>query len=182
MILELNDDEAHEVEMAVLAQLNYLRHRRERNCIVPGDRIATLEALNARLQGRQASFQARVVGWLHAAFGEAVAKDRTERNHRFLEESLELVQALGCTRSETMQLVDYVYDRPVGRPAQEVGGVSTTLAALCNANDIDMEAAREAELARIWGKIDVIRRKQAAKPAHSPLPGPTPPPDGKEEA
>ena len=39
--------------------------------------------------------------------------------HRFLEEALELVQACGATASEAHQLVDYVYGRPVGEPAQE---------------------------------------------------------------
>lgn len=61
MILELNDDEAHEVEMAVLAQLNRQRatwaadpaKKEERS-----RRIATLEALNARLQGRPAAVTA----------------------------------------------------------------------------------------------------------------------------
>ena len=68
------------------------------------------------------------------------------------------------------QLVDYTYGRPVGEARQEVGGVVTTLSALCSAQGIDMHDAAEAELARIWTKIDVIRAKQAAKPKHSPLP------------
>ncbi|MCW2309902.1 hypothetical protein [Rhodobium gokarnense] len=36
-----------------------------------------------------------------------------------------------------------------------------------------MTAAGDAELKRVWTKIDQIRAKQAAKPKHSPLPGPT---------
>ena len=86
------------------------------------------------------------------------------------EEALELVQACGCTASEAHQLVDYVYGRDVGEPAQEVGGVMITLAALCLANGIDMAGAGETELARIWTKVEAIRAKQAAKPKHSPLP------------
>lgn len=99
-----------------------------------------------------------------------IAGDREERNHRFLEEALELVQSLGCSASEAHQLVDYVYGRDVGDPPQEVGGVMVTLAALCLANDLDMHANGETELARIWTKVDAIRAKQAAKPKHSPLP------------
>lgn len=49
----------------------------------------------------------------------------------------------------------YVFDRPVGETAQEVGGVTVTLAALCLANAVDMRAADEVEL------------------THSPLPGAT---------
>ena len=116
------------------------------------------------------SFQSRVHPWLMACFGALIAGDREERNHRFLEEALELVQACGCTASEAHQLVDYVYGRPVGEPAQEVGGVMVTLAALCLANALDMHDAGEAELARIWTKVEQIRAKQAAKPKHSPLP------------
>ena len=72
-----------------------------------------------------------------------------------------------------MQLVDYVYNRPAGEVWQEVGGVMVTLAALCLAHEIDMHLAAEVELHRIWGKIEQIRKKQAAKPLHGPLPGAT---------
>ena len=115
-------------------------------------------------------FQARVQPWMMACFGELIAGDREERNHRFLEEALELVQACGCTASEAHQLVDYVFGRDIGEPAQEVGGVMVTLAALCLASGLDMHASGETELARIWTKVDAIRAKQAAKPKHSPLP------------
>ena len=117
------------------------------------------------------SFQSRVKPWVLECFGEMIAGDREERNHRFLEESLELVQACGCSQHEAHQLVDYVYGRPVGEPFQEVGGVMVTLAALCLANGLDMHENGETELARIWTKVEQIRAKQAAKPKHSPLPG-----------
>ncbi|WP_396334078.1 hypothetical protein [Burkholderia anthina] len=120
--------------------------------------------------GGRGEFQARVQPWMLACFGAEIAADRVERNHRFLEEALELVQACGCTASEAHQLVDYTFGRPIGEPAQEVGGVMVTLAALCLANGLDMHAAGETELARIWTKVEQIRAKQAAKPKHSPLP------------
>jgi hypothetical protein len=116
------------------------------------------------------TFQARVHPWLQECFGPQIAADTVERNHRFLEESLELVQALGCTESEALQLVDYVFNRDRGTPSQEVGGVMVTLAALCLANGLDMHGSAESELARIWTKVETIRAKQAAKPPHSPLP------------
>ena len=94
-------------------------------------------------------YQARVSPWLEACFGTHIATDVTERNHRFLEEALELVQSLGCTHSEAMQLVDYVFARETGEPFQEVGGAMVTLAALCAANGLDMAAAGEVELARV---------------------------------
>jgi hypothetical protein len=107
---------------------------------------------------------------MQACFGPEISADIGERNHRFLEEALELVQTLGCTRSEAHQLVDYVYSRPPGDPPQEVGGVMVTLAALCLAADLDMHGDGERELARVWTKVEAIRAKQAAKPKHSPLP------------
>ena len=116
------------------------------------------------------TFQARVKPWMDACFGPEISADKIERNHRFLEEALELVQANGCTQSEAHQLVDYVYGRDVGEINQEVGGVMVTLAALCLANGIDMHEGGETELARIWTKVEKIRAKQAAKPKHSPLP------------
>ena len=61
---------------------------------------------------RLGSLQTKVGEWIVEAFGDAVASDAVERN-RFLEESLELVQALGCTRIDAHTLVDYVFERPV---------------------------------------------------------------------
>jgi len=116
------------------------------------------------------TFQRRAQDWMMATFSMEVCRDTIERNHRFLEEALELVQALGCTASEAHQLVDYVYGRDQGEVNQEIGGVMVTLAALCLANDLDMHQGGETELARVWTKIDQIRAKQASKPKHSPLP------------
>lgn len=116
------------------------------------------------------SFQARVRPWMLACFGAEISSDTKERNHRFLEEALELVQAAGATQHEAHQLVEYVYGRPAGEKSQEVGGVMVTLAALCLAQGLDMHEAAETELARIWTKVEQIRAKQAAKPKHSPLP------------
>jgi hypothetical protein len=122
------------------------------------------------MKTNEQTFQARVQPWMMACFGAMIAGDAEERNHRFLEESLELVQACGCTATEAHQLVDYVYGRAVGEKVQEAGGVMVTLAALCLAQGLDMHDAGEKELARIWTKVEQIRAKQAAKPKYSPLP------------
>lgn len=127
------------------------------------------QSLEAILEN-SATFQARVKPWMDVCFGEEISSDTEERNHRFLEESLELVQACDCTASEAHQLVDYVFGRSVGEKPQEVGGVMVTLAALCLAQKMDMQLAGEIELERIWTKVEAIRVKQAAKPKHSPLP------------
>jgi NTP pyrophosphatase (non-canonical NTP hydrolase) len=115
-------------------------------------------------------FQGRVAEWLAACFPRAVRADREERMHRFLEEALELAQAIGCSSEDAHRLADYVFSRPIGRPEVEVGGVMVTLAALCAAAGIDMNNAADRELDRNWARIDAIRGKQANKPVQSPLP------------
>ncbi|WP_234908363.1 hypothetical protein [Rhizobium rhizogenes] len=119
------------------------------------------------------TFQRRVDPWMVECFSREIADDVPERNHRFLEEALELVQSASCTREEAHMLVDYVFGRPIGHPLQEAGGVMLTLAALLNALKIDMMAAGEIELRRVNSPeiIAKIRAKQATKPHSSPLPG-----------
>lgn len=111
--------------------------------------------------------------WLQHVFGDEIANDKEERGHRFIEEALELVQALGCTKEHVYRLVDYVFDRPVGNSAQEVGGVMVTLAAACYANKIDLAEAAKKEHDRVWlpEVVEKVRAKQATKPLTSPLPG-----------
>lgn len=120
-----------------------------------------------------AVFQQRVAAWCVECFGETTAKDTTERNYRFLEEAIELVQANGCTLIEAMQLVLYVFGRDQGEINQEVGGVMVTLAALIAAAGGSISASAIAEIERIERPeiMEKIRRKHAAKPHASPLPG-----------
>lgn len=116
------------------------------------------------------SFQARVQPWLMACFGPEISGDRVERGDRLLEEVFELLQSGGYDPARIVALRDYVWSRGVGEPSQEVGGVNVTLAAYCLAHGLDMHAAAEAELARVWTKVETIRAKQAAKPVGSALP------------
>ena len=116
------------------------------------------------------SYQSRVEKWLEACFPLSVRSDRAERTHRFLEEALELAQANGCTRVDALALVEYVFGRPCGQPAQEVGGVMVTLAGLCSASKINMDEAGDRELDQNWERIEQIRAKQQSKPHGSPLP------------
>lgn len=128
-------------------------------------------SLSVSIEG-EASFQSRVLPWLMECFGAEIAADRVERCDRFIEEALELAQSLDWTADRAHALVDYVYGRPKGEPHQEVGGVMVTLAALCQAADLDMKRGGDDELARIMRPEIVlkIRAKQAAKPTGSALP------------
>lgn len=133
-----------------------------------------LQALNNTQDSGEgeASFQERVQPWMLACFNIEIAADKLERNDRFIEEALELVQASAYPAERAHALVEYVYGRPQGDINQEVGGVMVTLAAHCLAHGVDMHAEAERELSRI-NQPDVIvkiRSKQAAKPKGSALP------------
>ncbi len=117
------------------------------------------------------SFQSRVRAWVIETFGKDFADNKRERDDRFMEEAIELYQALGNPVDHLWTLAQYVYSREAGDPRQELGGVQTTLAALSEAHGLDMVDARETELARIWTKVEAIRAKAATKPKNSPLPG-----------
>jgi len=119
------------------------------------------------------NWQREVTEWMNDTFTPEIVTDTKERNYRFLEEALELVQALGCTREEVNQLADYVFGRDAGEVAQEVGGVMVTLTALCNAADVNLNVAATDELDRASDpEVQArIRQKQLTKPKFSPLPG-----------
>ena len=127
------------------------------------------------LTGKE-SFQSRVASWMGECFIPSLYSNMTERGDRLLEEVLELLQAHGYDRSRVATLVDYVFGRPLGEPAQEIGGVMVTLAGYCWIAGQDMHAAGETELARISQPqvMAKIRAKQEAKNAlhfDTPLPG-----------
>lgn len=110
------------------------------------------------------SFQVRCMKWILAWLNTNLVWNKQERNQRFLEESLELVQSLDMDKETAHKLVDYVFNRPKGEPKQELGGVMNTLAILSETNSMSMWADGEAELVRCWNNIDKIREKQKAKP------------------
>ncbi len=136
--------------------------------------VRPLALIDSQAAGQ--SFQAGVAEWMGQCFLASLYSNMTERGDRLLEEVLELLQAHGYDKARIPTLVDYVFGRPVGEPAQEVGGVMVTLAGYCWVAGLDMHAAGDAELARI-NQPDVmakIRAKQEAKNAlhfDTPLPG-----------
>lgn len=109
------------------------------------------------------SFMSRCLQWAVECFDTDIVFNKQERNCRFLEESLELVQSLGLPKDKAIKLVDYVYSRLVGESLQETGGVQLTLNILCAINRIDLESCGKAELKRAWSIIDKVRAKQLTK-------------------
>lgn len=113
------------------------------------------------------NFQHEVDQWAKHCFGPETTANVGIRNLRFIEEAIELVQSLGCTKEDVLKLVEYVYGREVGDPAQKVGGVMVTLAALCTASSLNVEDCAAKEIARCWKSIDTIREKNKTK-MHKP--------------
>ena len=103
--------------------------------------------------------------WLLDVFeGENLSVE--ERCLRFGEESIELTQALRCvTREQWHALVDQVYDKDIGEPGQELGGVLTTLSALCAITNLNPSLAfdKEFERCRQPAVIEKIRDKHRNK-------------------
>ncbi len=96
--------------------------------------------------------------------GRTSADSTAERNLRFLEEAVELVQACSCSKEEALKVVDYVFSRSRGTPAIEIGDVMISLAALANRHEVNMEEAGELRLIGCWQNVEHIRAKQAEKP------------------
>jgi hypothetical protein len=114
-------------------------------------------------------YQAGVKKWMDECFTPETVTNKRERAFRLLEEALELFQSMDCTSDEAQGLVYYVFNRPVGQPEQEVGGVALTLAALCSAAGIDLNHASVSELARV--QSPEVMAKIKAKRATRAVPG-----------
>ena len=152
---------------------------------MPNDDVSSPDYWRNREDGRQPvrtfspeddkpSFQTRVGRWCRDLFGPDIANNIDVRNYRFIEEALELVQALGCSKEDALKLVDYVYSRPAGEPVQEVGGTMVTLAALCDAAQIDMMTAGEIEQTRCETpevRAKILRKQTSKLNPTAVLPG-----------
>ncbi len=86
--------------------------------------------------------------WVARVFG-ASHLCRRERTLRFVEEAIELAQACGLERKDVDRVLDYVFARPKGEVAQEVGGVSVCLLALCSSTGLSADVCEDDELSRI---------------------------------
>ncbi len=104
-----------------------------------------------------------ITEWIQSTFGEA-ALSENERTLRFLEESLELVQAAGLPIEKARELLEYVYSRPAGVIGQEVGGVGISLLAFCEKFGISAEEEEDLEVERVTTfEADYFRKRQDAK-------------------
>lgn len=93
--------------------------------------------------------QRQVFAWIMRCFGRKVAVSLEERAARLFEEATELSQAAGLPKDLAVRILDDVYSKPKGEIAQEVGGVSTTLLALCQNQGLNADTCEREELERI---------------------------------
>ena len=108
--------------------------------------------------------QTETAEWMTRALGPGIRDDKRERVLRFLEEALELCQVCELPIEAIHNMIDYTYNRPVGEIKDEVGGVLICLAALCNANDVDMQTAVSVRMRLCYQNMEAIRLKHMAKP------------------
>ena len=113
------------------------------------------------------TYQARIGSWVSHVFGVDAAADTVERALRAAEEIVELAQACGVTRESLHRLVDYVFSRPTGEAAQEIGGCMLTVYAVANSLGVDADTLLESELERIQHPkiIERCRHRQSEKRA-----------------
>jgi NTP pyrophosphatase (non-canonical NTP hydrolase) len=93
--------------------------------------------------------------WAHETFGGIENFDPCtvqERARRFLEEAIELCQAVEVTRAECDVVADYVYARPAGTIFQEIGGVMVTLNTLAEVCGESVARSEAAEWERVQAK------------------------------
>lgn len=107
--------------------------------------------------------QEQMRDWVVRCWGEG-AVSVVERVERFFEEAAELAQAEGIDPYRLQEIIGHVYQKDAGQPAQEVGGIGTTLLAYCAAKGISADECERRELSRILGKTaDHFRARHAAK-------------------
>jgi NTP pyrophosphatase (non-canonical NTP hydrolase) len=90
--------------------------------------------------------------WGVRAFGIEHMRDRRVRGIRFVEEAVELAQALQCDKETLHKVIDVVYSRDPGGVHQEIGGCMVTLSVICNLLGVDLEKAFEVEVFRVLSK------------------------------
>jgi hypothetical protein len=110
------------------------------------------------------SFQVQWAIWMQHCYPIELINNPKEASQRFSEEAIEAMQAMEMTKDEVIAMVEYVFGREKGEPAQEAAGTLSCLATLCNQRKIDLGKAALADLNYCWENLEKIRAKNALKP------------------
>ena len=87
------------------------------------DDSAMAELLVDFANGERDERQREIASWASATFGADQASSVPQRALRMLEEAIEAYQAAGGDAAMAHKLVDFMFGRPKGELAQEIGGV-----------------------------------------------------------
>jgi hypothetical protein len=117
-------------------------------------------------------FQRQWFRWMHACYPVEHINDPKENRQRFAEEAIEAMQAFDMPKEEVLAMVEYVYGREKGEPAQEAAGALNCLVTLCNLHKINLGQAAVEDLDYCWQNLDKIRAKNALKPKFGKPPQP----------
>lgn len=112
--------------------------------------------------------QEAMADWLARAFENRVPAHLRGREGalRVLEEAYELAQAEGVTPDDATRLQTYVYARPAGVAAQEVGGIRVALLAYATEKSLSVDRAEQHELAYVLAKpLEAVRERAREKHA-----------------
>jgi hypothetical protein len=90
--------------------------------------------------------------WVTQTFGSDHANNLPQRALRFLEEAIELYQAVGASKNQAHKLIDYIFAKPAGVIEQELGGAGLTLLALAAAAGLDADSCEQQEFVRVLSK------------------------------
>ena len=90
--------------------------------------------------------------WARKAFGDNSIVSVPQRGLRLLEEAIECAQACGVPIDKAQALLEFVYHRPVGVIAQEIGGIGVTMLVLATACGLSADEEEAREVARVLAK------------------------------
>jgi hypothetical protein len=92
--------------------------------------------------------QRRVLLWGIGCFGPEQMADPRVRGLRLLEEAIEFAQSVHIPLKDVVKLAGYVYERPMGTPEQELGGVAVCALAAASAIEKTFETVMVSEIVR----------------------------------
>ena len=93
-------------------------------------------------------WQKLTMRWQRLIFGDLVLSPHV-RILRLVEETFELAQAENVPEEQLLQVLRQVYDKKIGQPEQELGGVLICLAIYAETKGYDLEERFWAEFERI---------------------------------
>jgi NTP pyrophosphatase (non-canonical NTP hydrolase) len=102
--------------------------------------------------------------WAKSTFPNSASnEDPQVRVFIFLEEAIELAQAVGICEEKVFEQVRHVYDKPIGDIDQEMGGTMATLMMAAESLSLDAGLECEKELESAWKRQTQIQAKSKTK-------------------